>query len=192
MPGRGRVRRATLASEVGPMSMRRRCAVLLVALLVGVPVGGAAAATRPAGDWGWPLPPPHRVVAAFDPPARPWLPGQRGVDLAGHAGERVLSSGDGIVSFAGPVAGIGVVSVTTGALRTTYEPVRPVVHAGDQVSRGTVIGRLVLRGSQCLPAACLHWGLLRGSTYLDPLALLGLATVRLLPLDLGYAAPPYP
>jgi murein DD-endopeptidase MepM/ murein hydrolase activator NlpD len=132
------------------------------------------------------------VVQAFDPPAQPWLPGQRGVDLEGYAGERVLSAGDGVVSFAGPVAGVGVVSVTTGDLRTTYEPVRPVVHAGDQVARGTVIGRLLLAHSQCRPAACLHWGLLRGTTYLDPMALLGLARVRLLPLDPAYTAPPYP
>jgi murein DD-endopeptidase MepM/ murein hydrolase activator NlpD len=165
--------------------------LLLVAVMVGR-VGRAQAATGPAGGWGWPLPPPHHVVQAFDPPAEPWLPGQRGVDLAGHVGERVLSSGDGVVSFAGRVAGVGVVSVTTGSLRTTYEPIRPVVHAGDQVARGTVIGRLGLEHSQCLPAACLHWGLLRGSTYLDPLALLGLATVRLLPLDPSYAAPSYP
>jgi murein DD-endopeptidase MepM/ murein hydrolase activator NlpD len=164
---------------------------LLLVVMVG-PAGRAQAATGHAGGWGWPLPPPHHVVQAFDPPAQPWLPGQRGVDLAGHAGERVLAAGDGVVSFAGPVAGIPVVSVTTGSLRTTYEPVRPVVRRGDAVSRGTVIGRLVLADSQCLPAACLHWGLLRGSTYLDPLALLGLATVRLLPLDPSYAAPPYP
>jgi hypothetical protein len=31
-------------------------------------------------------------------------------------------------------------------------------------------------------ASVLHWGLLRGTDYLDPLALLGLERVRLLPL----------
>jgi len=34
-------------------------------------------------------------------------------------------------------------------------------------------------------AACLHWGLLQGDVYLDPLALLGLGRVRLLPLKAG-------
>jgi murein DD-endopeptidase MepM/ murein hydrolase activator NlpD len=174
------------------MSVARALGVGLMLVVVAGPASRAEAKTGTTGGWGWPLPPPHHVVQAFDPPAEPWLPGQRGVDLAGHAGERVLASGAGVVSFAGPVAGIGVVSVTTGTLRTTYEPVLPVVHRGDQVSRGTVIGRLVLSGSQCLPAACLHWGLLGGSTYLDPLAVLGLATVRLLPLDRSYAVPPYP
>jgi murein DD-endopeptidase MepM/ murein hydrolase activator NlpD len=173
------------------MSMLRACLVLLPLALLG-PAGRAQAASGPAAGWGWPLPPPHHVVQRFDPPAQPWLPGQRGVDLEGRVDERVLSAGDGVVSFAGPVAGVGVVSVTSGGLRTTYEPVHPVVHRGDRVHRGAVIGRLVIAHSQCLPAACLHWGLLRGSTYLDPMALLGLAQVRLLPLDPSYAAPPYP
>jgi hypothetical protein len=51
------------------------------------------------------------------------------------------------------------------------------------VAAGAVLGHLTLTGSHCLPAACLHWGLLRGEDYLDPLSLLGLERVRLLPLD---------
>jgi murein DD-endopeptidase MepM/ murein hydrolase activator NlpD len=132
--------------------------------------------------WQWPLRPiPNQIVHDFAPPAEPWLPGHRGVDLAGHVGEPVRAAGSGVVSFAGSIAGIGVVSVASGPLRTTYQPVRPTVHRGDQVASGDVIGRLTLPGSHCLPAACLHWGLLRGQDYLDPLALLGLEEVRLLP-----------
>jgi murein DD-endopeptidase MepM/ murein hydrolase activator NlpD len=132
----------------------------------------------------WPLRPvPDRVVRDFDPPALPWLAGNRGVDLAGHPGEPVRAAEAGTVSFAGRIAGIGVVSVTSGALRTTYEPLRVAVRVGQPVSTGTVLGRLTLAGSHCRPAACLHWGLLRGNDYLDPLALLGLEQVRLLPLD---------
>ncbi|MFF4652402.1 peptidoglycan DD-metalloendopeptidase family protein [Streptomyces sp. NPDC001380] len=37
--------------------------------------------------------------------------------------------------------------------------------------------------------ACLHWGLLRGRRYLDPLALLGLGTVRLLPSEPAATGP---
>jgi murein DD-endopeptidase MepM/ murein hydrolase activator NlpD len=134
--------------------------------------------------WQWPLRPvPDRIVHDFAPPAEPWLPGHRGVDLAGRAGEPVRAAGSGVVSFAGSIAGVGVVAVTSGPLRTTYQPVRATVHRGDQVAGGEVIGRLSLAGSHCAPAACLHWGLLRGEDYLDPLALLGLEQVRLLPLD---------
>jgi murein DD-endopeptidase MepM/ murein hydrolase activator NlpD len=148
-------------------------------LHAAVPVIGP----RPPGTWGWPLAPgPDRVVRDYDPPAQPWLAGNRGVDLIGQPGQAVRSSGSGTVTFAGVIAGVGVVSVTSGALRTTYEPVRLRAHRGEQVDTGVVLGTLTLAGSHCPPAACLHWGLLRGQAYLDPLALLGLEQVRLLPL----------
>jgi murein DD-endopeptidase MepM/ murein hydrolase activator NlpD len=142
----------------------------------------------PRPGWDWPLRPgPDAVVKDFSPPAEPWLAGNRGVDLAGTTGEPVRAAGAGVVTFAGQIAHIGVVSVTSGALRTTYEPLRVRVHRGQQVAAGAVLGTLTLAGSHCDPAACLHWGLLRlGSdgqwAYLDPLALLGLEQVRLLPL----------
>jgi murein DD-endopeptidase MepM/ murein hydrolase activator NlpD len=142
----------------------------------------------PVPGWSWPLRPgPDRVVRDFNPPAQPWLAGNRGVDLAGRPGERVRAAGAGVVSYAGTIAGVGVVSVTSGPLRTTYEPLHVTVQRGQAVAAGAVLGRLTLAGSHCLPAACLHWGLLRVDvagvwTYLDPLALLGLERVRLLPL----------
>src|SRR5581483_9457857 len=132
-------------------------------------------APSPLPGWEWPMrPTPDRVVRGFDPPAQPWLPGHRGVDLAGRSGEAVHAAGAGVVTFAGRIAGVGVISVTSGVLRTTYQPLRPTVRRGQSVDAGAVIGRLTLAGSHCLPAACLHWGLLRGADYLDPLALLGL------------------
>jgi murein DD-endopeptidase MepM/ murein hydrolase activator NlpD len=158
--------------------------LLVVALGFAFATPFGAPGTPAIPGWQWPLRPgPDRVVRDFDPPPRPWLAGNRGVDLAGQAGERVRAAGAGEVSFAGVIAGVGVVSVTSGPLRTTYEPLTVGVHRGQQVAAGAVLGRLTLAGSHCLPAACLHWGLLRGSDYLDPLALLGLEQVRLLPLD---------
>src|SRR5581483_11865275 len=86
---------------------------------------------------------------------------------------------------AGRVGGVGVVTVRhADGLETTYEPVRPSVRAGAAVAAGDVLGRLTRRGSECAPAACLHWGLRRGVDYLDPLALVGADAVRLLPLGL--------
>jgi len=154
---------------------------LAVALLA---VSSPQRPAAPVVGWSWPLRPgPDRIVHDFDPPPKPWLAGNRGLDLAGSPGERVYAAGAGVVSFAGEIAHIGVVSVTSGALRTTYEPLNVQVQRGQQVTRRTVLGRLTLAGSHCLPDACLHWGLLRGSLYLDPLALLGLEQVRLLPLN---------
>jgi hypothetical protein len=80
------------------------------------------------------------------------------------------------------VAGRGVLVVDHGETRTTYEPVVGSRAVGSRVAEGRVIGRLALPGSHCAPRACLHWGWLRGETYLDPLGLVGAAPVRLLPL----------
>jgi len=92
----------------------------------------------------------------------------------------------GTVVFVGVVAGRGVVSVAhPGGLRTTYEPVNATVVVGAQVARGDPIGRLQPGHPGCPVAACLHWGLRRDDVYLDPLALLGLGRVRLLPLGAG-------
>jgi murein DD-endopeptidase MepM/ murein hydrolase activator NlpD len=69
-------------------------------------------------------------------------------------------------------------------LRTTYEPVTPAVVAGQAVRAGEVIGTLDAGHPGCPLTACLHWGLRRGEVYLDPLALVGRARVRLLPMPL--------
>ncbi|WP_442933846.1 murein hydrolase activator EnvC family protein [Micromonospora sp. CPCC 206171] len=140
-----------------------------------------AAAGAPA--FRWPLDGTPRPVRRFDPPPRPWLPGHRGVDLAGAAGATVRAAGAGTVLFAGVVAGRPVVTVGHAAgLRTTYEPVRPEVRPGDRVRPGAPLGVLLAGHPGCPSPACLHWGLRRGADYLDPLALLGLGPVRLLPV----------
>jgi murein DD-endopeptidase MepM/ murein hydrolase activator NlpD len=137
----------------------------------------------------WPLQPPPAVVRAFEQPAKPWLPGHRGVDLAGYPGQPVLAAVTGKITYAGPLAGRGVVTITTGARRTTYEPVVPSVRVGAAVSPATVIGHLSAAGSHCRPATCLHWGLLAGDHYLNPLTLVPDRPVRLLPLT---TTPPLP
>jgi len=134
-----------------------------------------------APRYAWPLAPPHPVLRPFQQPATPYGPGHRGVDLGGADGEPVLVAADGVVSFAGSVATRGVVAVThAGGVRTTYEPVRPEVTAGQWVRRGEEVGRL-MPGHEGCAAACLHWGARRGSEYLDPLRLLSTQRVRLLP-----------
>jgi murein DD-endopeptidase MepM/ murein hydrolase activator NlpD len=135
------------------------------------------------GAFGWPVAPPQ-VVRRFDPPAQPWLAGHRGVDLAASPAAPVRSAGAGTVVFAGVIAGRGVVSVAhPGGLRSTYEPVTSTLQVGDTVARGQILGTLAAGHPGCPVAACLHWGLRRGTDYLDPLALLGLGPVRLLPMD---------
>jgi hypothetical protein len=141
-------------------------------------------ALLPSGsaDWRWPLTPAPQVLRGYDPPPRPWLSGHRGVDLAARAGQPVYAAGAGRVGYAGRLAGQGVVTVLHGPLRTTYLPVRPSVRPGRRVAAGDRLGSVEDVRGHCGRRLCLHWGLLRGAAYLDPLSLLGLGSVRLLPV----------
>ncbi len=160
-------------------------ATLVLVLSAGP--SGAESVPTPVRQGVWPLTPRPQLVSGFDPPSTKWGPGHRGVDLLGHTGQAVHASLGGTVSFAGTIAGRGVVVVDHGGVRTTYEPVSAILAVGDQVGRGGVVGNLRRAGSHCFPRACLHWGLLRGGTYLNPLTLVGAGPIRLLPLqgDLG-------
>ena len=103
------------------------------------------------------------------------------MDLLGHLAEPVLAIGAGRVTFSGVVASRGVVVVRHGRLRSSYEPVTAIVHRGDNVVAGQVVGLLQSVASHCPPAACLHLGLRDGATYLDPLELFGPRPVHLKP-----------
>ncbi|QJT04416.1 M23 family metallopeptidase [Streptomyces asoensis] len=130
----------------------------------------------PAIGRAWPVGTRPAVLRGWEPPAGPYARGHRGVDLAAPPDAPVRAVAAGRVSFAGRVAGRGVVSVElsgTGLppLRTTYEPVRTSVRKGDEVAPGQVVGTVEPTGSHCA-RTCVHWGLLSGRTYLDPLSLL--------------------
>ncbi|MEV5753611.1 peptidoglycan DD-metalloendopeptidase family protein [Actinoallomurus sp. NPDC052308] len=157
--------------------------MVLPATLLVIAVSPARITAPGAGPpgWQWPLRPPPRVVRGFDPPAHPWESGHRGVDLATPPGRPVFAAGPGRVAFARDLAGRGVVTIVHGALRTTYLPVRPTVRAGQVVPAGARIGVVEAILGHCGQDGCLHWGLLRGDSYLDPLSVLGLGPVRLLP-----------
>ncbi|GGW75248.1 hypothetical protein GCM10010503_61070 [Streptomyces lucensis JCM 4490] len=128
----------------------------------------------PAIGRAWPVGVRPVVLRGWEPPATVYGPGHRGVDLAAPPGSPVRAVAPGRVSFAGRVAGRGVVSVELAGtdLRTTYEPVSPSVGEGDRVGAGEVVGTVEPAGAHCGTTACVHWGLLRGGTYLNPLSLL--------------------
>jgi len=162
----------------------RALTFLLLATFLAMLMSPAQALTdpAPARDGVWPLVPRPAVTSRFDPPASRWGAGHRGVDLRGRAGQGVRTALAGRVTFAARLAGRGVVVVDHGGVRTTYEPVSASVHVGQHVARGARVGTLQRASSHCFPTACLHWGLLRGETYLDPLTLAGGGPIRLLPL----------
>jgi murein DD-endopeptidase MepM/ murein hydrolase activator NlpD len=161
---------------------------LTLLLLIGAlaaPLTSAAQSAEPEPRFGWPLSPTPPVTRPFEAPTTEYGPGHRGVDLGAAPGQQVLAAGPGVVVFAGQVAGQGVVSIDhDGGLRTTYEPVTPMVPAGAQVFLGQPIGTVNAGHPGCPVAACLHWGVRRGAEYLSPLGLIRTESViRLKPWE---------
>jgi murein DD-endopeptidase MepM/ murein hydrolase activator NlpD len=159
----------------------------IAAVMVAVAVLCAAPAWATEDRLDWPLRPRPAVMRVFDAPSPNWQRGHRGVDLAGSPEQPVYAAAGGTVAFAGELAGRPVVSIAhPGGLRTSYEPVRPSVRAGQLVTAGAVIGELVAGHSGCAAAACLHWGAMWGpaarADYVDPLGLLASTPIRLKPL----------
>jgi murein DD-endopeptidase MepM/ murein hydrolase activator NlpD len=155
----------------------------LACALISSTASGSAATVSGAHGYVAPLPPPLRVVSGFAPPVHPWDAGNRGVDLAAYAGEPVYAAAEGVVVYAGMLAGRGVISISHGAIRSTYEPVDPVVGTGERLSAGQLIGRVSTAADDCGPrGSCLHWGALRDGSYIDPMGLLRAPAVRLLPI----------
>jgi murein DD-endopeptidase MepM/ murein hydrolase activator NlpD len=148
------------------------------------PTSTSSPASARAVLWSPPMDGDLTVTRPFDPPPHPFAAGHRGADLQGTPWTPVLAAGNGVVVFAGWVAGRPVVSIDhPSGLRTTYEPVASSVAAGQTVARGSPIGTLAAGHGGCPVEACLHWGLRRGETYLDPLCLLQRPRVRLLPIE---------
>src|SRR6266496_973691 len=112
-------------------------------LLVGRDTRPAGAALpEPGGCGAWLPPVDSPVVRAFQAPAFAYGPGHRGVDLAAPPDTPVRASGDGVVTFAGSVAGsLHVVVAHDGNLRTTYAFLAGTnVRTGEGVARGQVVG----------------------------------------------------
>lgn len=154
---------------------------------VGTGVGAAGCAGGAGADARcWPVVgrgPRGRptVLRGFDPPPAPWAAGHRGADLRAGPGATVRAAAPGEVAFAGPVGGSPVVVVRLAdGLRITYEPVRATLPVGTRVAAGLPVGVLTGGLAHC-PAGCLHWGLLRGADYLDPLTLLPPSLLRSAP-----------
>lgn len=155
-------------------------ALLAVALCVVLQVWVLDAAGAASGS-RWPT--VGIVVRGFDPPATDYGAGHRGVDIAANGGDSVVAASSGTVTYAGTVAGRGVVTITTpDGVLITVEPVRAIVTRGALVSVGDVLGT-VTAGIHC-PQTCVHVSVRRAATsgtssesnsvhYLDPFALLG-------------------
>ncbi|AXJ10538.1 M23 family metallopeptidase [Arthrobacter sp. PM3] len=134
-------------------------------------LGPARAGPAPVSGWGWPLSPRPTLLRAFDPPARPWLSGHRGVDLAAaNDGAPLLAPAAGTVVFVGFVVDRPVITLDHGnGLRSSFEPASSELAVGASVAAGGVLGHV--RAGHCGPSPpCVHWGLRRGDEYVNPLA----------------------
>lgn len=176
---------------------RRRPALVVLLLLATVAAGPSAAAAAPLGPtaasgaaaevaeladgWAWPVDGRRRVLEPFRAPPSPYAAGHRGVDLAAPAvGGDVLAATSGVVHFAGRVVDRGVVTIRSGQLLVTVEPVTPSVRTGDVVEAGATIG--TLEAGHCA-APCVHLGVREAGAYVSPLRWLGgLQRAVLLPL----------
>lgn len=147
---------------------RAGLALILVVALLSAPTAAPAATSLVVGT-----PPPAvapvtgAVVRPFDPPQSRYGRGHRGVDLSSARGELVVAALDGVVGFAGNVAGEQWVTLRhAGGLETTYGGVAATVEVGDAVALGQPVGRM-RRGRRHL-----DWGVRLGDSYLDPMGLL--------------------
>jgi murein DD-endopeptidase MepM/ murein hydrolase activator NlpD len=149
--------------------------------------GSSSAGSAPAyGSYSWPLRGP--VIRPFDPPDTPFGAGHRGIDIAAPLGTPVWAAADGVVAFAGRVAGSLFVSVDhPDGVRTTYSWLGTVeVAPGAPVGRGDVLGTSG-PGHAGLDPPHLHFGARVGDVYIDPMLLLERASlvglVHLAPLE---------
>lgn len=139
--------------------------LVLVAVLCLLAFGQPARAT----DW-WKRPTSGAIVGEFRPPERSYGSGHRGVDFAAAPGAPVYAMHTGIVLFAGSIAGIPIISVfaVTGDLRSTYQPIHPMVKTGDHVEQGQLLGHVAAkRIDHCLDI-CLHVGVRTDTQYFNP------------------------
>lgn len=134
----------------------------LMVALSAIPAGGATCI-------GLTAPVDGMVQQGFAPTGR--YSGHWGVDFAVTAGTPVRAAGPGVVSFTGTVAGNLTLTVDHGGgLRTSYSYLSgATARRGDLVTGSTVIGR---SGPGHGPAA-LHFSVRVGTTYIDPLRVIG-------------------
>ncbi len=124
----------------------------------------------PAGDCpGLALPGAGEIVRGFAPIGR--YAGHWGIDIAAAPGNPVTAADNGVVTFAGDVA--GVLSVTVhhgGGLRTSYSYLESIgVAVGQPVGRGSTLG---LSGVDHENPA-IHFSVRVGDQYQDPGVWLG-------------------
>jgi murein DD-endopeptidase MepM/ murein hydrolase activator NlpD len=157
----------------------RRVVLVVVFLLLCWQQAGAESCWRP--------PVSSPVADPFREPLCRWCPGNRGIEYATAAGDRIIAVTAGKVSFSGTVAGRTYVVIRhADGKRATYGNLVDRLYAqGDVIATGAVVGHA---------ADAFHFGLREGERYIDPAPFIGrlAGVVRLVPADGTAAAPAGP
>lgn len=151
-----------------PRSRTRR---LLHLLLASVHVTLLLGSDGDSAPWSWPVETPIQVSNPYRAPATRYSAGHRGIDLVVGIGRPIRAPADGVVHFAGRVVDRPVVSIDHSGVLSSFEPLEPVVAAGESVTKGQLIGT-VGRGGHC-DGRCLHLGARIDGEYVSPLRFLG-------------------
>jgi hypothetical protein len=172
-------------TRLSPLARRFIVRTLLGMFIVGL--GLSAPGTVPGLPPGcYPPPVDAPVAVPYRAPACRYCAGHRGIDFATAPGAAVRALAEGVVSFAGSVAGTSYVVVDQrDGRRATYGRVeRVAVRVGDPVRAGDRMGSA---------AGQVYIGLRVGDDYIDPTPLIGRLrrAARLVPLD-GSGRPPAP
>jgi murein DD-endopeptidase MepM/ murein hydrolase activator NlpD len=149
--------------------MRFRGIVFALVLATAGTVAPATAASLPP----YLRPVRGAILRHFEPPPTPYAAGHRGIDMAAPVGTPVLAANDGVVAFAGPVAGRLFASIDhPDGIRTTYSFLSAVyVKKGQNIVRGQTIAASGT-GDGSSPQPHLHFGARTGGDYIDPEPLL--------------------
>ena len=152
--------------------------VVALVVLVALLMVSSARSARGAPDadladlgWQWPVR-PVLIERAFVAPAHDYAPGHRGIDLRPTLDDDVRAPADGVVAFAGSVAGRGILTIDHGGgLVTTFEPVVTELAVGAVVAQGDVVASLT-GGGHSAPGT-VHFGVRLDGEYINPVLLLG-------------------
>lgn len=149
----------------------------------GLSLASSSAPSHPGAappNWRLPLA-QSELIRPFTPPTRRYGRGHRGVDLAAAIGTAVSAPSEATITFAGQVNKVPtVVLAHDGGYRSTYQAVTSPLKVGAKVAAGEIFGKVSAAG-HLAGVPCLHWGLLWGEHYLDPLSLLPHLRTHLLP-----------
>ncbi len=100
-----------------------------------------------------------------------------GIDIEGNFGQKVVASGNGIVTYCGfsPIGGRTLVIKHNERIRTTYLNLLQIyASTGTYVKQGDVIACIGASDDPSNPDYHLHFGIIYENSYINPVDLLGI------------------